>query len=212
MKATRKTGIHYSATLLLLSLVSVLISVTVSPAKAGNVYQAGEVITGQVYNELVKAWFDHDVTIFAGIDEDSPYIYVQAETGLANAVVAIEDEPATRKRLIGAVEKALYWSDVARNNSADTLKLLGCFGRDPYGVCESHGAFEEGQLSLSFFAANSGRQTNLILQIIDRSNQFIKADIYLDPPQMRQLLAALQDLDRVIAHARRMQAKDNLFQ
>jgi len=67
----------------------------------------------------------------------------------------------------------------SQEKKADTSKGLGCFGVDKYGLCEkSSSASDEGQMSLQFFSANSGSQTDLIVDIIDRENQFYKANIY----------------------------------
>ncbi len=66
-------------------------------------------------------------------------------------------------------------------------------------------------MGLRFFAANWGAQTNLIINIVDRNNQFIKTEIYFDPPAMRKLLNNIGYIDGTLKKARDTASKQELF-
>jgi hypothetical protein len=182
-------------------------------AYAFNTYRVGEEIVGQEYNDVWKRWFDKRFSIWVGVSENNTeYIFFEGETGLGDATVMVQNSKATRDKLKKAVEKAIEWSDVARKNQADTSKSLGCFGRDKYGLCEKKGsAFDENQMGLSFFAANGGKQTNLVISMVDRDNQFIKTTIYVDVPDMKKMLKAIEDIESEFEKARKTAKDQKLF-
>lgn len=187
-------------------------SVCRSEASAFNIYQVGSVVIGQEHNEVWKRWFDKKFSIWVGAHRKDENLIFKAETGLGDATVTVNYTKAVRDKLERAVTKAIEWSEVAKKNQADTTKGLGCFGNDLYGICEKDGnAFEENQMGLSFFAANGGKQTNLVIDIIDDGNQFIKATIYIDLPQMKQLLGNIQSIETAMKQARETASKQNLF-
>jgi len=69
----------------------------------------------------------------------------------------------------------------------------------------------EGKLDMSFFSANGGKQTDLIVEIIDRGNQFITSTLYVDPSGMRTLLNNVSRIDATFEKARKTQSKQALF-
>lgn len=182
-------------------------------ANAFNIYLVREEIVGQEYNDVWKRWFDKKFSIWVGVSENNTeYIFFKGETGLGDATVMVQNSKTTREKLRKAVVKAIEWSDVARKNQADTTKSLGCFGRDKYDLCEKNGeAFDENQVGLKFFAANSGKQTNLIINIVDRDNQFIKASIYVDLPEMKKMLDAVYQIESALEKARKTAKDQKLF-
>ena len=182
-------------------------------AQAFNIYRVGEEIVGQEYNEVWKRWFDKKFSVWVGVSENNTeYIFFKGETGLGDATVMVQNTKATRDKLKKAVAKAIEWSDVARQNQADTSKSLGCFGRDKYGLCEKNGsAFDENQMGLSFFAANRGKQTNLVINMVDRGNQFIKTTIYVDLPEMKKMLNVIEKIESEFERARKTSKDQELF-
>jgi hypothetical protein len=182
-------------------------------AFALNTYQAGETIVGQDHNDILKRWLDRTFVISAGVGEkNAEYIYFEGETGLGSATVMVKYTKATRDKFRKAIEKAMEWSNVAQKNGADTSKSLGCFGSDQYGICQKHGtAFAENQLGLLFFAANGGKQTHLVVSMVDRNNQFIKTNIYVDAPGMQKMLNAMDDFERALETARKTAKDQQLF-
>ena len=193
---------------LLLSLI-----VVSNTALAFNIYRVGEVVHGREYNDMLERWIDRDFSIWVGVgDDNNEYIFFEGETGLSKATVMVDNTTSVRGKLEKAVSKAIEWSGVAKKNKADTTKGLGCFGVDKYGLCEKNSsAFDEGQMSLKFFSANSGSQTDLIVDIIDRDNQFYKASIYIGTSEMKKLLAAVKGIDAAFAKARKTAKDKALF-
>jgi len=182
-------------------------------AQAFNIYRVGDEIVGQEYNDVWKRWFDKKFSIWVGVDNDNTeYIFFKGETGLGDATVMVQNTKATRNKLKAAVQKAIEWSNVARKNQADTSKSLGCFGRDKYDLCEKNGsAFDENQMGLSFFAANGGKQTNLVISMVDRDNQFIKTTIYVDVPEMTKMIGVIEKIEIEFENARKTAKDQKLF-
>ena len=162
----------------------------------------------------MKRWTKRGFSIWVGISESkTPYIFFKGDTGIKIATVSVIDSVEVRDKLFSAVSKAISWSEIAKSNNADTSKTLGCFGHDPYDICEGSdgGAFDTNQMSLSFFSANSGKQTDLIIKIIDRNNQFYKESIYLDQDAMKKLLTVIENVDDAMVKARETSNKQDLF-
>lgn len=66
-------------------------------------------------------------------------------------------------------------------------------------------------MGLCFFAANGGKQTNLIITVQDERNQFIEAEIYIDLPEMRKLMEAVKEIETSFKDARKAIKKRDLF-
>lgn len=182
-------------------------------AQAYSLYRVGDEIVGKKYNEVYKRWFHNEFSIWVGIDHrNTEYIFFKGETALGDATVMVKNTKATRGKLKTAVAKAIEWSGIARKNQADTLKSLGCFGRNAYNLCEEHGkALEKNAMGLSFFANNGGKQTDLILSIIDQDNKFIKTTIYIDVPEMKKLLNVVEEIQIGFEKARKIAKNQKLF-
>lgn len=202
----------YRKALLFALSLSFLLAFTTS-AMGFNTYRAGEFVTGQEYNETLERWIPRTFSIWVGVSEQGrEYIFFQGETSLKPATVQARYKTATVKKLKDLLNKALEWSEVARENKADTSQKLGCFGDDRYSSCENSGnAYEKNQMGLSFFASREGQQTNLIIDMIDGSNQFIKTEIYFDPPQIRQIAQAAEQIKAKLDKAHEMAGKKDLF-
>lgn len=173
---------------------------------AFNTYEVGE-ITGQEYNDVWKKWFNKKLSIWVGIDneDNKEYIFFQGDTGLGNATVSIQNLEGTIEQLKEAVKKAIEWSDIARKNQADVSKNIRCFN-----LCAEK-PYRGNQMSMSFFAANSGKQTNLIIMMIDRSNHLIKTTIYVNLLEMKKLLMIIGKIEDKFKKARKTAKDQNLF-
>jgi len=182
-------------------------------AYAFNTYLVGEEIVGQGYNDVWKRWYKRKFSIWVGVRGNAEFIFFVGETGLGDATVMVDDYEALREKFKNAIKKAIEWSNVARKNQADTKKSLGCFAQDDrFNICEETGlAFKENQMGLSFFATNGGRQTNLIISIVDRNNQFIKTSIYVDLPEMIKLLKVVDQIEGAFQKARKTAKDQKLF-
>lgn len=66
-------------------------------------------------------------------------------------------------------------------------------------------------MSLTFFAHNRGKQTDLILRLIDWNDKSKEATIYLDSTGMKKLLALVGMIDESFVEARETVKKRELF-
>jgi len=175
-----------------------------STAQAFNIYRVGDVVHGREHNEMLNRWIDRDFSIWVGVNErNDEYIFFKGDTGLSTATMRVNNTKSIKEKFTNAISKAIEWSEVAKKNKADTTKGLGCFGVDKYGLCEKNSsAFDKGQMSLKFFSANNGNQTDLIVDIIDRNNQFYKASIYIKTSEMKKLLSAAKGIEVAFLKAR----------
>ena len=182
-------------------------------AHAFNIYRVGEVVKGRTHNDILKRWLDSNFSIWVGVGSDnSETILFKGATGIGDATVMIEYSQAVQSKLESAVSKALEWAGVARKHKADTSKSLGCFGRDRHGLCAETGdAHDENQMGLTFFAAGSGKQTDLIIDIIDRNNQFIKSKIYLNVEKLKVLRRNIKAIAKAMQRAKKTARNQNLF-
>ncbi len=187
--------------------------VTANSAFAFNIYRVGELVNGREHNDMLNRWLDRDFGIWVGVDDKgNEHILFKADTGLSKATVMVDNTKSIREKLKKAVTKAIEWSAVAKKNKADTTKGLSCFGVDKYNLCEKNSAaFDEGQMSLKFFSANNGSQTDLIIDIIDRDNQFYKASIYITTSEMKKLLKAVEGIEAEFKKARKTAKNKALF-
>ena len=197
----------------LIVLVGTLISNT---SYASNTYRAGEVIYGREYNDILQDWIDRTFTMWVGVSKkNTKTFYFQAETGLGNATVWVDDlngGPDLVRDLEKAISKAIEWSNIAKKNKADVTKGLDCFGWKPSEDAKENGyAFRKNQMGLRFSASNGGTQSFLIIDIIDSSNQFKKTEIYLNTTEMKKLLNAVRSTDKPFQKAKEQSEKSNLF-
>jgi hypothetical protein len=182
------------------------------PTRAFNTYRVGTAIIGQEHVDILKRWVDRDFSLWVGAEGKESYLIFEADTGLGEAHVLLTYTPQVRDKLSKAVAKAIEWSQVAASNHADVTKGLGCFTSHTSQLAScADGAFDKDQMSLSFFAAGGGRQTSLIITVIDRDNEFRKADLYLDIPQMKALLQVIDGIEPVLQQAKATAAKADLF-
>lgn len=181
-----------------------LLLIVSSTAQALNLYRVGDVVHGREYIERLNRWVDRDFSIWVGVDErNNEYIFFKGKTALSTVTVMVDNTKSIREKFTSAVSKAIEWSGVAKKNKADTTKGLGCFGADKHGICEKNSsAYDAGQMSLKFFSANSGNQTDLIVDIVDRDNQLYKASIYLEASEMKKLLSTAKGIEAAFVKVR----------
>ena len=193
--------------------VFLIVSFLSTESYAFNIYRVDNPIVGRTYNELLDRWLENDFSIWVGVSERGNKILLfEGETGLGEATVSARYTADLQRHLEEAVSKAIKWSAIARENNADTSRGLNCFGGASDDICRKRGnAYEENQLGMSFFANNGGKQTDLILDLIDRDNQFIKTDIYLNLEKMKLLLEVIKHIPDRFKTAQETAKKQDLF-
>ena len=184
-------------------------------------YELGTKVTGKSYNDILKRWISRDVKIFLVLDDngESKNFYLVVETGLgdAKAKIATDFESLPQDKFEEVLKKALTWSKVAKKHKADVVKTLGCFGhRVTYeqatkSCMEQGEAEKEGEIGLQFFSTEGGKQTDVILSIVDSDNQFLRTVLYLEPKAVLQLLKNFRKVDEQFTKAVKARKKDALF-
>ncbi len=194
-------------------LLLILLAVSVSSAQAVSLHPVGTPVKGKEYYSMQKRWYEREFSVWMGVTNNKKILLVfKGETGVGTATVLGRDAMRSSNKLLKAVSKALEWAEIARDNYADTSRGLGCFGPDPYGTCEkSSTATEAGQMSLRFFSANEGRQTDLIIQIIDGQDAIKEAKIYIDYEGMKKLRDVIFQIRDVYQKAKENAEKQDLF-
>ena len=173
--------------------------------QAFNIYRVGDKIHGKEYNDASKKWLDRSFSVWVGIDEDNTeLIYFMGDSSASGvATVLVKNSQDVRAKLETAVSKAIEWSEIARQNQTDGIKNLGCFGD-----CS---ADEGNRMGLSFFAANSGKQTDLVIKMIDVENQSITAYMCVELSEMVKLLGVVRGINEAMEKAKGTASKQDLF-
>ena len=185
-------------------------------------YELGTKVMGKSHNDILKRWVSRDVRVFLVLGDDSElkFFYLVVETGLGNAkaIIGTDIDSLPQEQFAWVLKKALAWSKLAKKHKAEVDKTLGCFGYwVTYGKatksCMERGVAEKkGEIGLQFFSTEGGKQTNVILSIVDSDNQFLRTELYLEPKGVLQLLKNLRNVDEQFAKAVKDRKIDYLFQ
>ncbi len=173
--------------------------------QAFNIYRVGDEIRGKEYNDASKKWVDRRFSVWVGIDEDKKeFVYFMGDSSTSGvATVMLVNSEDVRAKLETAVSKAIEWSEIARKNKADGGKSLGCFGD-----CSTDAG---NRMGFSFFAANSGKQTDLVIKMVDTDNQSITAYMCVELSEMVKLLQVVKGINEAVEKARDSASKQGLF-
>ncbi|GEM_PF-1424509 len=184
----------------------------VRDANAFNIYRVGKVIYGKSYDDFRKKWYDTEFRIRVGADRGKDFIVFEADSGLGTANVLEQNTGEIRFALTEAVEKALRWTRVAKLNKADASKEIDCFGLDSTDQCRRSGyARRENEMGFRFYSTNAGRQTYLIITLVDQNNGCDKTVIYLDQRQMRRLRRTIKEIQDSFEQVRKTERDQALF-
>lgn len=181
-------------------------------ARAMNVYRVGDPIEGRSYVDVLKRWTPRSLSLWVGSEKGKDFLFFEGETGLKAATVMIPYNKQVQANLEKILDKSLKWADVAKVNNADTEKPLACFGRDEYNLCAKHGSsYKSNQLAFRFYAANGGQQTDLIVDIKDRDNEFYAEKIYLGYQAIVHFKKVVGRIPESLKKAHETGAKQDLF-
>ena len=111
--------------------------------------------TGRYYNEVWKIWSEEPISVY--VDEKGN-TYIEGGEGLIYARGILY--AGERQKFIELLRKGIKWAETARKEQLEITKNLGSFMKersygDKYGI------------KLTFFSANKGNQTDVILDIVD---------------------------------------------
>lgn len=180
-----------------------------APAYAVNV---GETVVAKEYNDILRMWIDRRLGILINTDRT---LVIAADTGLGRANAFFPYSNSLRKELESSVLKAIEWSRIAKKNKVDVRKQIGCFEKtgefSKRCFWNEHVPSEEyNYLSFEFASLKKGKETNLIVTITGGYNEFKKATLYLELPEMKQLLRNVQGIDKALEEAYAMK-KNRIF-
>lgn len=134
---------------------------------------------GKYYNSVWKSWSPEDIRVY--VDKEAN-VYISAGDALVGATGFISKDKY--KSLIAALKNGQEWATKAKEAKLETTKEIASF-LTPY---DNH---EQG-LSLTFFAARAGEQTDVILKVKDFDNMFKSIDLYIEPDQVAQFIKVLE--------------------
>ncbi|HSM46813.1 MAG TPA: hypothetical protein VK872_03295 [Draconibacterium sp.] len=66
-------------------------------------------------------------------------------------------------------------------------------------------------MELSLFAANGGKQTDLVISMVDHDNQFIKTIIHVHVPEMRKMHKVVENIESEFEKGRKSNKDKDLF-
>lgn len=173
--------------------------------QAFDIYRVGDEIRGKEYNDASKKWLDRSFSVWVGMDEDNTELvyFIGDSSASGVATVMVRNIKNVQAKLETAVSKAMEWSEIARKNKADGSKNLGCFGD-----CSADAG---NRMGWTFFAANSGKQTDLVIKMVDVHNESITAFMCVELSEMVKLLQVVRGIDEAMERARDAASKQDLF-
>jgi len=144
---------------------------------------------GKYFNSVWKSWSPENIRVY--VDKEAN-VYISSGDALIGATGFISKDQY--KPLIAALKKAQEWATKAKEAKLETTKEIASF-LTPYNT------HEQG-ISLTFFAARSGEQTDVILKVKDFDNMFKSIDVYVEPDQVTQLITVLEKVPATLKDLR----------
>lgn len=184
-----------------------------NPAEAFLRQQVGEPIdtvgkdfqTGEVFDASLSVWIE--ITD----NGDARLIFQGGTASNENAILGNYDSDL-QQRLENQLAKSIEWIDVAKNNNADTQKLLGCFGIEVNTACENSESPTNRFVALTFWAVDSGQSAGLLVEIYDLQSQNEILQFFLVQPQLDQFQKIVEQIPAAMEQARQSANKQDLFQ
>ena len=151
--------------------------------------------TGRYYNEVWKIWSEEPISVY--VDEKGN-TYIEGGEGLIYARGILY--AGERQKFIELLRKGIKWAETVRKEQLEITKNLGSFMKersygDKYGI------------KLTFFSANKGNQTDVILDIVDFDNTFDTITLYLNPSQAQELIKLLEKVPQTLKDLKEYEKK-----
>ena len=179
---------------LISSIILILLFVS---ANAGTRSVSGQT-TGLYHNAVMESWSTEPIAIYV---DHAGNTYIQGGESIIFARGFLY--PNERIKVIELLEKALQWAKTARKEQVEVSKPLGSFMKGKsYG---EHG------VKLTFFSSNKGRQTDVILHMVDFDNMFNQITLYLNTMAVLELLDLLKKVPATLEELKVNEAKAELF-
>ena len=152
--------------------------------------------SGFYYNDAcMESWSEKPISVYI---DDKGNTYIKGGEGLIFARGFLYDRERTK--MIELLKKGLKWSAIAKKEKLEVAKKLGSFMKS--------GSFdEEYGVDLTFFAANKGQQTYVILYMVDFYNMFKTITFYLNSTQVKGLIKLLEKVPQILKELKEYEKK-----
>jgi len=136
-------------------------------------------VNSNVWNEAFSQFFTEQIKVYAGTSKNKATVRIQYKIISTEYGIDYEfnlDEQGYiennifYERLLKSISKSIRWSNIARENNADTQKII-----EKVDLCDKSYEGKEVYCMATFFSANGGSQTDLIISV-DETNSPL--DIY----------------------------------
>ncbi len=155
--------------------------------------------SGRYYNDVWKSWSEKPISVYI---DDEGNTYIKGGEGLIFARGFLY--ASERTKMIELLKKGLKWSAIAKKEKLEITKKLGSFMKS--------GSFKKYGVDLTFFAANKGHQTDVILHMIDFDNMFYEITLYLNPTQVKGLIKLLEKVPQTLKELKKYEKKSKMLE
>ena len=179
-------------------------------------YYVGEV-ESRVYNDAWSQFFDKKIKVYAGASKEDATIGLSFDMSLTEFTVAyrfdyVNDKDLAKNNffndLIYSLNKGIEWSQIAKDNSAETQKKI------KVDLCNMTLEWEGVYCEATFFSANQGNQTDFILLVKeDGEYSFNEDKFYIDFNNQKKLQDILlnQVKDKLLYSLEQQEKSADLF-
>lgn len=157
------------------------------------------VVIGRVMNDFTSQWATIGVTVFVD-DDGAAYL-----RGMSESVLQVRGilEAGDSERFAKALKKGLKWSAIAKKEKMEVTKDLGIFLRSINT--------DAGNVKLTFFSANQGLQTDIILSMSDFTSEYRKMEVYINTINVKVLLKLVERIPETVKSLREAKKKADLL-
>ena len=183
-----------------------------------SLYYAGEIVS-RAYNEAWGEFFDKKIKIYAGATKEKATVRIKFEMNLSEFDVDFEFNYKNDKNLkdnqyynnfLYSLNKSIEWSQIAKDNNAETRKRI------KVDICQASKNYKKGGVYCvaTFFSANQGNQTDLILLVKETEEYSLNEDkFYINLVNQKKFKQILENkVKGKILHAiEQAEKSSNLF-
>jgi len=162
-----------------LSTLLILTIIVASSAFAQTRTVEGAAAEGRIHNEMLKRWIPTKVEVYVDL-EGYAYVHVRERVMSPRGLIPPDMQPS----LINALEKSKEWAKKAKEDQVEISKELGRF--------RTESKRHDTGVDLTFFSAQKGVQTDVIMLVLDFDNRFVKAEVYIATDKIDALIALLK--------------------
>lgn len=135
--------------------------------------------SGDYYNEAQKRWKEYPIIVYVDIRGN---IYIKGGEDRIIARGLLWEEQ--REEFIDLLKKSSSWAERVRKEQLEFKKVLGNF---------MHGRGDEADgIKLTFFSADKGEQTDVVMLIRDFKHPSDELELYLSQKQVKELIILLE--------------------